>query len=174
VPHDRSDPAGGLVPLGVVSGAWGVRGWVRVTPFADEGEVLQQVTNWWLLAGEGPQRLQVQAVRRHGATLIAQWEGLASKEAADALKGTRVAVARSEFPTLPAGEHYLADLIGKRVVNREGVELGQVVGLREAGPAQWLEVNDGHQTRLIPLVGQYLDEIDDEAQVIRVDWQEQW
>jgi ribosomal 30S subunit maturation factor RimM len=46
--------------------------------------------------------------------------------------------------------------------------------LREVGPAQWLEVDDGQATRLIPLVEQYLDAIDVEAQVVRVDWQEQW
>lgn len=163
-----------LVPLGVISGAWGVRGWVRISPYSAEGEVLQKVPCWWLLTHAGPQALQVIAVRRRGATLMAQCEGLESKEAADALKGVEVAVPRTEFPALPAGEHYLADLIGSRVVNREAVELGRVVGLREVGPAQWLEVGNGRGTRLIPLVEQYLDEIDVEAQVVRVDWQEQW
>jgi 16S rRNA processing protein RimM len=163
-----------IVPLGVIRGAWGVRGWVRIAPYSAEGEVLQKATRWWLLGRNGPRLLSIRAVRRRGATLMAQWEGLESKEDADALKGAEVAVARSEFPVLPGGEHYLVDLIGNRVVNREGVQLGLVVGLREAGPARWLEVDDGHQVHLIPLAEQYLDAIDVEAQVVRVDWQEQW
>jgi 16S rRNA processing protein RimM len=177
VRQDSPKPAADdLVPLGAVSGAWGVRGWVRIALYATDGEVLEQrIENWWLLRPGAPQPLKVHATKRRGGTLMAQWEGVESKEAADAFKGLEVAVPRSQFPALEPGEHYLADLVGRRVVNRQQVDLGKVAGLREVGPARWLEVaSEESGIRLIPWVEQYVEEVDAESGVVRVDWQEDW
>jgi 16S rRNA processing protein RimM len=104
--------------------------------------------------------------------------GCETKEAADALRGATVAVARDRFPPLPQGQHYLGDLLGSRVVNRTGETLGAVSGLRANEVAgvlrQWLEVTDGSDTHLIPLVEPYVDEVDTAAKVVRVDWQRDW
>ncbi len=87
-------------------------------------------------------------------------------------------MARGAFPPLPEGEHYLSDVLGSRVVNRSGETLGEVSGLRANDAAgvlrKWLEVADGSETRLIPLVEQYVDEVDAAGKVVRVDWQRDW
>jgi 16S rRNA processing protein RimM len=126
--------------------------------------------------------LEVQDVKRHGESILAKWTGCESKEAADAEKGGTIAVARSEFPVPTEGEHYLSDVVGYRVVNRDGFELGTVSGLRtgvedrSGSGAQWLEVESGlqGQSLLIPLVDQYVEAIESDARVIRVDWQSNW
>ncbi|HYM47985.1 MAG TPA: ribosome maturation factor RimM [Burkholderiaceae bacterium] len=172
---------GDLVELGAVRGAYGLKGWVRITPFVVDGVVLESVHRWWLRQSSATKELVVQQVRRHGESILAKWHGCESKEAADMLKSATIAVARSDFPPLAEGEHYLNDVIGYRVVNRSGVELGTVSGLRtgndraESGAAtQWLEVTNEDQSRslLIPLVDQYIDAI--ETKLIRVDWQNDW
>jgi len=172
---------GDLVELGAVRGAYGLKGWVRIAPFAADGVVLESVHRWWLLQSSPARALVVQQVRRYGESVLAKWDGCESKEAADALKSATIAVARSDFPPLAEGEHYLNDVIGHRVVNRQGAELGTVSGLRigndraESGAAtQWLEVAAEDQSRsmLIPLVDQYIDAI--ETELIRVDWQDDW
>ena len=176
---------GDLVELGAVRGAYGLKGWVRIAPFAADGVVLESVHRWWLLQSSPARPLVVEHVRRHGESVLAKWDGCESKEAADALKSATIAVARSDFPPLASGEHYLNDVIGYRVVNREGAKLGTVSGLRtgndraESGAAtQWLEVANldrkSGQSRslLIPLVDQYIDAI--ETALIRVDWQDDW
>jgi 16S rRNA processing protein RimM len=167
-----------LIELGAVRGAYGVSGWVRIAPYAADGAVLAAVRHWWLLRGPEAQRVTIEACRRHGTSILAKWPGCESKEAADALKGTTVAVARAEFPPLPEGEHYLSDLIGSRVVNRDGEALGEVSGLRASEAAgvrrQWLEVSDGRELHLIPLVEPYIDAVDPTAKVVRVDWQRDW
>lgn len=163
-----------LVELGAVRGAYGLKGWVRITPFAADGVVLESVRRWWLRQSAAAKELKLQEVRRHGESILAKWEGCESKEAADSLKSATIAVARSDFPPLAEGEHYLSDVIGYRVINREGFQLGKVSGLRTGATTQWLEVNDAGQSRslLIPLVDQYIDAI--EAELIRVDWQHDW
>jgi ribosomal 30S subunit maturation factor RimM len=64
------------------------------------------------------------------------------------------------------------------VVNRGGQALGTIGGLRSSEVAgvvrQWLEVEDGESMLLIPLVGQYVDEVDAARRVVRVDWQRDW
>ena len=167
-----------VIELGAVRGAYGVKGWLRVAPFATDGGVLEAVDEWWLIRGRDKQSVTVEDRRRHGTSILAKLPGCETKEAADALKGATVAVARDRFPPLPEGQHYLGDLIGSRVVNRSGEALGEVSGLRANEVAgvlrQWLEVTDRTDTRLIPLVEPYVDEVDAAAKLVRVDWQRDW
>jgi 16S rRNA processing protein RimM len=169
-----------LIELGAVRGAYGLRGWVRIAPFAADGSVLEAVRRWWLLGGE-PRPLTLQAVKRHAESILAKWEGCETKEAADKLKGGVVAVARSDFPVLNENEYYLGDVVGYSVLNREGVELGTVTGVRSGTAAQWLEVkqdglaNDSQSSSLlIPLVDQYVEAIEPSARTVKVDWQSDW
>jgi 16S rRNA processing protein RimM len=167
-----------LIELGAIRGAYGIKGWARIQPHAADGGVLETVRDWWIVRGGNQQRVTIEACRRHGTAILAKWPGCESKEAADALKGATVAVARGQFPALLEGEHYLGDLLGSRVVNRSGETLGQVSGLRASEAAgvlrQWLEVADGTDTHLIPLVEPYVDEVDPVDKVVRVDWQRDW
>jgi 16S rRNA processing protein RimM len=170
-----------LVQLGVVRGAYGVRGWVRIAPHAADVAVLLEVDRWWLCENgkdSTPRLLSVQDRRRHATALLAKWTGCDNKEAADALKGATIAVARKDFPQLPPDEYYWADLFGSRVVNRAGEELGIVSGRRATARAEltreWLEVSDGAKTLLIPLVAAYVDQVDVAARVIHVDWERDW
>ncbi len=167
-------PPADLVALGRVRGAYGLRGWVRIEPYAAEAAVLQATRRWWLLDPQGVKALQLTGCKRHGATLIAHWQDCADPEAAEALKGVEVAVARSDFPPLAEGDHYWVDLLGAQVVNRQGEILGQVQQLRSNGAQDLLEVEQGGASILIPMVPAYVDEVDAAGRLIRVDWQRDW
>ena len=97
------------------------------------------------------------------------------RDAALALKGARLFVPRADFPALPEGEYYWVDLIGLRVVNREGAELGEVQGVMDNGAQAVLIVRTIEQgkerERLIPFVGVYIDDVRLDEGVIAVDWQ---
>lgn len=164
-----------LVELGSLRGSYGVRGWVRVAPFQD-GAVLLATQCWWLRQGDRAVELKLEGVRAHGAggQLVAKWAGCETKEDADALRGQAVAVARSEFPPLPAGEFYWVDLIGAEVVNRDGALLGRVSGLRDNGAHDLIEVESAAGEFLIPLVPAYVDAVDTAARRVTVDWSAEW
>ncbi len=168
-----------LIELGAVRGAYGIKGWVRIAPLAADGKVLESVLRWWLIRNSVADPLAVQQVRRHGESIVAKWQGCESREVAEMLKGASIAVARSDFPPPAEGEHYLSDVVGYRVVNREGVELGTVSGIRTAGAGmQWLEVKSGVSGReailLVPVVDEYVDAIEVDTRMIKVDWQRDW
>jgi 16S rRNA processing protein RimM len=158
-----------------------VRGWVRVVPHSPLAEVLRATRNWWLVGAEAARPLQLSGLRAQGSDLVAKWDGCDSREMAEALKGKSIAVERGDFPQLPGQEYYWVDLIGLRVINRSQRELGIVKGLRSSAAHDLLEVEPGALERhrpgrdmLIPVVGEYIDGIEVDAGVVRVNWEPEW
>jgi 16S rRNA processing protein RimM len=122
-----------------------------------------------------PRFLQVLQAREQGDVVVATAEGLDDRNAAEALKGARVFVSRSAFPTPDDDEFYWVDLIGLNVVNREGVALGKVVDLLDTGPNCVLRCEsastDGETVeRLIPFVSAYIVSVSLADQTIVADW----
>ena len=167
-----------LLPIARTGGAYGVRGWVRIVPF-ERGEPLFATKTWHFIAMNGAQRiLSVQELKEHGTQLIAKFEGIDSKEDADRLRG-RIALLREDFPELEEDdEHWAVDIIGCRVVNLEGEELGVVADISDNSVQDILVVRGKRGNEpleyLIPVVEQYVEEIDTEGRVIRVDWHSDW
>ena len=171
------------VEVARVLGAWGVQGWFKVLPHSASPEALFSSKRWYLAPAErgakaafdGTALLKIRQAREHSGAVVASAHDIADRDAAEALKGARVFVARSSFPTPQEGEYYWVDLIGLEVVNREGVALGQVRDLMSTGPQQVLvigyEENGKPAERLIPFVDAYVDSVDLEAKRITVDWQ---
>jgi 16S rRNA processing protein RimM len=179
-PHDATPMPPDAVEVGRIVGAWGVKGWFKVQPFADDPQALFSSKRWYLRAPEGPgvaeqpPLLRVTQSREHGGVVVATAQDVPDRSAAEALRGARVFVARSSFPTAAADEFYWVDLIGCAVVNREGVALGSVADLMDTGTHSVLQVRAGEQERLIPFVAAYVDTVDLEARRIVVDWALDW
>lgn len=172
------------VEVARVAGGWGVKGWLKLQPHSAQPEALFSSKRWYLQASErGPKTfdgtllLKVREAREHSGGVVAQVQDIADKDAADALKGARVFVSRSSFPTAQADEYYWVDLIGLDVVNREGVALGQVRELLSTGPQTVLVLEqpgaEGGKPveRMVPFVSAYVDKVDLPGRCITVDWQ---
>ena len=114
-------------------------------------------------------------MRPHSDTIVAWAQGIDDRNAAEALRGARIFVAREHFPKTEDGEFYWVDLMGLTVVNREGLELGTVNDLMATGPQTVLvvgyEVEGEAQERLIPFVNAFVDEVSLPNKRITVDWQ---
>jgi len=89
------------------------------------------------------------------------------RTAAESLKGARVFIPRSSFPTPAKDEFYWVDLLGHTVINREGVELGKVDDMHSTGLNTVLILGK----IMIPFVSVYIDSVDNATKTIRVDWQ---
>jgi 16S rRNA processing protein RimM len=122
-----------------------------------------------------PRFLQVKQAREQGDVVVVTAEGLEDRNAAEALKGARVFVSRSAFPTPDEDEFYWVDLIGLDVVNREGEALGKVVDLLDTGPNSVLRCEsagaDGQPVeRLIPFVSAFIVSVSLADKRIVADW----
>ncbi|MES2300115.1 MAG: ribosome maturation factor RimM [Pseudomonadota bacterium] len=166
-----------LTPVGYVSGAYGVTGSIRVTPYSSDADALLNVKTWWV---DKPalRSVCVRSTKMHGGDVVAQLVGVVGRDAAEALKGAAVQIARSAFPQLPDDEFYWSDLIGLDVVNLEGEALGQVTDMMHNGAQSILRItpvldasaSEKAPERLIPFVEQFVKTVDAQARKITVDW----
>jgi len=170
------------IEVGRILDAWGIKGWLKVIPHSASPEALFSSKRWFLLASErGPRHfegallLRVIEAKEHADSVVVRAEEVNDRNAAEWLKGARVFVPRSSFPTPAEDEYYWVDLIGLDVVNREGIALGQVRDLLQTGPQTVLvlQAEEGGKAveRMIPFVSVYVDKVDTQARCITVDWQ---
>ena len=184
-PGDANAWPADAVEVGRVLGAWGVKGGIRVKPFAADPQALFSSKRWYLQPSQTvlppgsraaptlPALLRVVQAREHGDGVVATVHDIGDRDAAQALAGARVFVPRASFPTPDEGEFYWVDLIGLAVANRAGVELGTVSGLIETGPhcvLRVVSVGEAPRERLIPFVAAYVDAVDLPGRRIAVDW----
>lgn len=164
-----------LVPVGHITGAYGLQGWVRIRPYSDDADALLNARTWWL-DKPAMRDVEVMQSRIHTDDVVAKLMGVADRDAAEALKGATVQVARSHFPALSDNEFYWIDLIGLEVENLQGQHLGSVRDLMDNGAHPILRVTpmaateDKPQEMLIPFVEQFVITVDKAAKKITVDW----
>jgi 16S rRNA processing protein RimM len=171
------------IEVGRIADAWGIKGWFKVLPHSAQPEALFSSKRWLLqppgAAGGSAFRLAIREAKEHSDCIVASSEDVPDRNAAEALRGARVFVPRSSFPTAGDDEYYWVDLIGAEVINREGQSLGRVTALIDTGAHSVLcvrrsdaapDTSDVQAERLIPFVAAYIDSVDTAARRIGVDW----
>lgn len=126
------------VCVGAIAGSFGVKGEVRLKSFCAEPEAID--TYGPLSSEDGSSAWDVKISRAIKNGFAARLSGVRSKEAADALRGTRLYAPRDTLPDLPDDEFYHADLIGLTVFDTGGVELGQIKAILNHGAGDLLEI----------------------------------
>ena len=147
------------VCLGAVTGAHGIRGQVKVKPFTESPD---DVAAYGPVEDErGSRRFTLSVTGRHKDTVIVSVEGVADRDAAEALRGTRFYVARSALPEPEDGAFYHADLIGLEVVTVAGETLGRVTAMHDFGAGDLIEYlgADG-KSRMLPFSEAAVPEVD--------------
>lgn len=141
-------PANDRICVGVIAGAFGVQGEVRLKSFCTEPS---DIASYGPLFDEGgTRRFGVKLTRPIAGGLGARITGVATKEEADALKGTQLFADRNRLPRLPDDEFYHADLIGLEVRDTGGALLGRVRAVQNHGAGDILEVAGPSGEVLIP------------------------
>jgi 16S rRNA processing protein RimM len=167
------------IEVGRIADAWGIKGWFKVLPHSAQPEALFSSKRWLLqppgAAGSQAFKLAIREAKEHSDVIVASSEDVPDRNAAEALRGARVFVPRSSFPTAGDDEYYWVDLIGLAVINREGVALGNVRELLASGPQTTLVLDateDGKPVeRMVPFVSVFVDKVDLAGRLITVDWQ---
>lgn len=175
------------IEVGRIADAWGIKGWFKVLPHSASAEALFSARRWYLQPAErgartftGTLQLSINEVKAHADSVVATAAEVPDRDTAEQLKGARVLVSRIDFPATNPDEYYWVDLLGLQVVNREGVNLGEVKELLSTGPQTVLVLAytqsdadgpDRASERMIPFVSAYVDRVDLPARRILVDWQ---
>lgn len=135
--------------LGVIVAAHGIQGQVKVKCFTAEPSSLVAYGDLTDAAGSRRFRLKIIGPTKGG--VVAKLEGVADRNAAEALKGTELYVPRAALPEPAEDEYYHADLIGLRVELADGTLLGRVLAVHDFGAGDLLEVTrEGRTTIMLP------------------------
>jgi len=126
-----------LICVGAVMGAFGVRGEIRLKSFCADPSAIE---NYSPLVAESGESYELKLVRSVKGGFGARLSGVQDKEAADALRGTKLYALRADLPRLPDDEYYHSDLIGLAVLDTGGAKLGKVTAVQDFGAGDILEV----------------------------------
>ena len=129
-----------LLLMGAILGAHGIKGEVKVKSFAAKPS---DIGGYGTLSdAKEKRRFELRIVGTSDATrgiLIARIAGVADRNAAEALKGTELYVARDRLPKLTdTDEFYFADLVGLQAVDDGGKVFGRVVSVDNYGAGDLL------------------------------------
>jgi 16S rRNA processing protein RimM len=126
------------VCVGVVTGAHGVRGAVRIKSFTDTPE---DVARYGPVEDEaGRRRFELQLCGAAKGVVIARIAGVEDRSQAERLRGLRLYLPRAALPQPQLEEYYHADLIGLEAVLRDGTPVGRVCAIYDFGAGDTLEL----------------------------------
>jgi 16S rRNA processing protein RimM len=164
------DAAADRVEVATIAKAHGIRGEVLAVSIDPSSETLGAVDHLWI----GERRYAVVAARPVGGAYLLALEGLTDRDAAAALRGQVVSVARDQL-ALDDDDVLYADLVGCRCQLADGRPWGTIVAI-ELGPQDRLVIHDdqhedgspGAVERLLPLVDAFIADVDAERRVVVV------
>jgi 16S rRNA processing protein RimM len=168
-PVEPQRAADDRIVIGSVNAVFGTRGWIKLLSETRPRDAIFDYPVWYV-GDVQPIPFDVLEHRVQHNSLLARLRGVERREQAEALVGSPVLVATADLEPPPPGHYYWRDLIGLRVVTRDGRELGEVRSLVETGGADVLRVR-GERERLIPFVpGVYVLKVDTAERRLDVDW----
>ena len=148
------------LPAGEIVNTHGVRGEMRVLPWADSPDFLLGFSAVYV-DGE---KHAVESCRVQKTCVLLKLEGIDTVEQAQALRGKTVEIARADTE-LPAGTYFIADLIGMTVFDQSGVAIGELADVLSM-PKHDVYVVRGEREYLIPAVPEFIKKIDAEARTV--------
>lgn len=160
---------GDEVELARVSGVFGVRGEVRLHVHDREGSFLLDGPTEVVLVGPDGARRAARLTCRPGAgrRVLGRIDGVGDRDAAAALKGTRVVVSRAAFPAPAPGEFYVTDLIGLSVL-ADDRPVGRLQQVHATAGGDILELRVGGGSVFLPFASADILEFDLAGGVLRV------
>ncbi len=166
--------------LGEISGASGLKGWLKVFSHTAPRVQIIQYSQWFLLKGKESKdntesdwtAVKVVNGRAQGKNIIAQIEGVNDRNQAELMKGTTIAIHRDQLQKLPKNEYYWKDLIGLAVETTENVQLGKLDWIFNTGSNDVLIIKDedGLERMLPFLLDDVVVSIELDKSLMVVDW----
>jgi 16S rRNA processing protein RimM len=162
-----------FIPVGKISGAFGVKGWVKVFSFTEPRANILQYSPLFLSRQGEWMEIKLSGGHVQGKGVVMGISNVTDRDQVQPLIGAELAIRKDQLEPAADDEFYWADLIGLKVENLEGDALGQVDHLLETGANDVLVVkaDDQDKDRLIPFVlDEVVKQVDLEQQWIQVDW----
>lgn len=148
----------------------GIKGLIRLHSFTEPKENILDYPRLYVDIDKQWQPIQLLHTERRNKLIVVEVAGYRERERLASLTNLDIAIDYAELPPLAPGEYYWHELIGLRVVNLHGDELGTVKEIMPTGSNDVLVVV-GEKRYLIPyLPGRFISHVDRSQRLITVDW----
>jgi len=153
--------------IGVVVGAHGVRGAVRIKPFTEDPADL---TAYGPLTTETGQKWRLSGASVDGKGVVtAKIDGVEDRTQAEALKGAKLYIERGALPEADEDEFYIADLVGLPAESPTGEPLGTIKAVFNFGAGDVVEVSGEKGDILVPFTLKAVPVVDVKARRVVID-----
>ena len=137
--------------IGRIQATHGIRGQLRVVPFAGDASSISQLNKVLLKSQAGAmEEFSVASAKMHGKKVILTLKSFDNINQVLHLVGREIYAERSALPELPPDEFYWSDLLGLQVETEEGEALGELVDIIETGANDVYVVKKDGREVLIP------------------------
>jgi 16S rRNA processing protein RimM len=151
--------------LAEIGAAHGIKGEVRVKPFGEP----DMLDRYGKLETADGRKFRIKRMRPQKHMLVVKFEGVNTRDEAEALTGLGLFVDREKLPPPDDNEFYISDLIGMQAINRNGSVIGEIVEVPNFGADDMLEIRpDKGASFYLPLTSQTVPEIDFESGLITI------
>ena len=149
------------VLIGKIQGTQGIKGQLRVIPFAGDASSISQLDSLCVKTPSGAmEEFSVVSARAHGKRVILTLKPFDNINQVLHLVGREIYADRAALPELPSDEFYWSDLLGLQVVTADGEGLGELVDIIETGSNDVYVVKDGKRELLLPAIEMVIKSID--------------
>lgn len=159
------------VVVGQIGSTYGVKGWLKIISYTEFVENIMDFNPWYIEDRNIWEVIKVEDCQGHGKGIIAKLKGYNNPEEARLLSGKKIAILRSQLPTLPEDEYYWRDLKGLTVIDQHGTNLGKVIYLIETGSNDVLVVKGTKEHAIPYLPGDVVTNVDLAKGEIHVNWE---
>lgn len=156
--------------VGQIGSAHGLRGEVSLQVLSENSDRFAPGRS--LMVGPDPSRaraMQVDASRSHSGRILVRFLGVTDRTSAESLRGLLVFVEATEAGPLEPESFWEHELIGARVMNLQGSELGFLAGMQERFEQDIWTVETASGPVSVPAVKQIIISVDKDARTIVVD-----
>ena len=158
-----------LLQVGIITSTHGVRGEVKVYPTTDDPRRFRRLKEVVLDTGREKLNLEIEGVKFFKQFVILKFKGLDNINNIEKYRQKSLYVTRKNAVRLQRDEYFIADLIGLKVQDEDGTELGTVKDVIETGANDVYEVEmaDG-KSLLLPAIKQCILNVDVENGMMQV------
>ncbi|MBR4910478.1 MAG: 16S rRNA processing protein RimM [Clostridia bacterium] len=154
------------IEVGKIVGTHGVRGMVRIQPWADNGDFLSGFKTFYSDGGAMP--LTVEKAQSHGNVVIAALKGIDTIEKAEKLRG-KVLTVKREDTDIPEGRYFIGELMGCRVFDSAtGEEYGILCDVSATGANDVWHIKKDGKEYLLPAVNEVVKSVDIDNERIEI------
>lgn len=158
-----------LFQVGIITSTHGLKGEVKVYPTTDDARRFKRLREVILDTGRERATLEIESVKFFKQFVILKFRGIDRIEEAERYRRCPLLVTRKNAVHLSRDEYFVADLIGLKVRDEDGPEIGILRDVMSTGAndVYVIALNDGREL-LLPAIRQCVLEVNVEAGYVRI------